>query len=215
MDNNNNSRVDKFEKRRKNTKLLSIMLVVGAILIVLLIGTFIFSGNDKTETVDNQQQATDQQTKEVDDTSEADDQEEKDEDQADDQEESDDESEDHDGVNKKKVESPDDDNVKEAYVGDWKPIGTEQQGPHTMNFDEGAQDRKEMEKAASVATDLDEGNMTAWWLERDGDQQVVATVSGKDENQAYRVYLSWVDEQGWQPKKIEVLKENDQKHRFE
>ncbi|WP_269412127.1 YrrS family protein [Lentibacillus daqui] len=239
-DNNKNSRVDRFEKRRKNTKWLSIMLVVGAVLVVLLIGTFIFGGNDEADKTSDEKQTSaehasgtsdpDTTNKDSMDLSEGESSE-NDEQQADEQEHADnDQDEDTDKekdedtdkekdetdtdkeeVKTKKVETSDDNNVAEAYKGNWKPVGTEQKGSHTTNYDEGTQDRKEMEEAAAVGAGLDPENMTAWWLGRAGDQKVTATVSGKNDPKTYRVHLTWVDDQGWKPTKVEVLKENDKK----
>lgn len=200
---NNQSRVDKFAKRRKNTKLLSTMLVVGGIFLVLLIITLPFGGND-TEKTANGPESNHQTTDEEDDE----DKEQSESDEEDDDEDDDAKSGD---VKKEKIEDPDDDNVSEAYKGDWKPIGTDQEGEHEINVDDGTQDRKEIEEAAGVGAELDEENMVPWWLERGGEQEVIATVSDKDDPETFRVYLKWVDEEGWQPTKVEVLKENDKK----
>ncbi|MGY0694302.1 DUF1510 family protein [Virgibacillus sp. FSP13] len=220
-DYNNYSRVNKFEKRRKNTKQLSILLVVGGILIVILIGILLFGGGD-----DDQSQPADQDnnqheenaTESGDDTKsdgsqDTDDELTMDEENPSNEQENDTES--NTNVEMEQIETPDDANVTEAYTGNWQPIGTEQQGSHTTNYDEGSQDRIEMEQAIRLATGLEEGNMTTWWLERDRDQGVIATVSDQDETQTYRTYLTWVESEGWQPTKVEVLKENDQKYRFE
>lgn len=206
---NNQSRVDKFAKRRKNKKLLSIMLVIGGILLVFLVMNLFFGGSDTKkadeETISNNTILDDTDEQEDDATNEADDQPEED-----DEKEEDDDT-DNDDVKKKKIDTPKDDNVKEAYKGDWKPIGTEQEGEHTMNFDDGTQDRIEMEEAASIGAELDEETMIPWRLENGGDQKVIATVSDENDAKTYRVYLDWVNEKGWQPTKVEVLKENDKK----
>ncbi len=108
-----------------------------------------------------------------------------------------------------------DDNVIEAYTGNWEPVGTEQTEPHTINYDEGSQDRKEMRQAVVAATDLNVNAFVMWYISRNGEQEVLATVSSQDESEVYRVYLSWVSNKGWKPTKVERLKENDQKWRFE
>lgn len=216
MDNHNNqSRVDKFAKRRKNTKLLSIMLVIGGVLLVFLVVTLFFGGSD-TEKADKETPANKAVMDDTDDsddeTSEDEDQSEKDDEKEDDDgEKKEDDDTDNDEVKKEKVDTPDDDNVVEAYKGDWKPVGTEQEGEHTMNFDDGTPDRIEMEEAARTGAELDEGNMITWRVERGGDQKVIATVSDEDDSKTSRVYLNWVDEKGWKPTKVEVLKENDKK----
>ena len=64
-----------------------------------------------------------------------------------------------------------------------------------------------MLKAVSYATGLDQANMTIWFLGRDksGESDSVGTVSSKDKQQKFRVYLKWVDGDGWKPTKVEVL----------
>ena len=104
---------------------------------------------------------------------------------------------------------PTDENVTEAYTGDWDPIATEQQGEHTTDFNNGSQDRAEIKKAAAVATGLSESDMIEWWVENGGAEQEVATVSDSSQTKTYRVYLNCVDDQGWQPTKVEELKQND------
>ena len=106
---------------------------------------------------------------------------------------------------------PSDENVSDAYTGNWDPIGTEQEGPHTTTYDDGSQDRIEIKEATSMVTGIDADNMVEWLVENGGDQKVIATVSDKDETQTFRVYLQWVDGEGWQPTKVEELIENDKK----
>lgn len=117
--------------------------------------------------------------------------------------------EDPESVKTESVKSSDP-NVAEAFKGNWKPVETSQSGAHTTNYDEGSTDRKEMEQAITTATGLD--SMTVWWLGRAGDNEVEATVANKkDQSEIYRVNLKWVDEKGWKPTKIEMLKKNDKK----
>src|SRR5690625_40201 len=49
-DQNRYSRVNKFEKRRKNTKAISILVIIGSSLLVLLIGIMLVSGKNDTST---------------------------------------------------------------------------------------------------------------------------------------------------------------------
>lgn len=107
------------------------------------------------------------------------------------------------------VES-EDTNVREAYEGNWQPVGTEQTGPHTIQYNEGSIDRKEMALAVEYATQVPVEEQITWWVGRAGDQQVQATIS-PNSNQAeiYRVHLQWIDNQGWQPTLVEELIEND------
>ena len=199
----NHSRLNKYEKRRKNTKTISILFIIGSILLVFLIGLLIFGGEDSAEK--NPENKTTELT--IQESEPAD--EEKEEDMSD-SEETDEEDEDAETV--KKNAKPSDDNVIEAYTADWNPVGTEQEGEHTTQFKKDSTDWNEMEYAASVATEINENDMVTWWIEGAGEQQAIATVSDSKESQSYRVFLTWVDNEGWKPTKVEVLKENDKKN---
>lgn len=222
------SRVNKFEKRRKNTKSLSIFIVLGIIVLVVLFAVIFFGGGDQdkndsaasdkdntpSESADNpditedESSSDEQLSSEDDNSSVARDDLTTDEDTTNTEEDSNAE------TDTEQVE-PSDDNVVKAYTRDWKPVGTEQTGQHTTNYNEGTQDRKEMTKATAMATELDEDSLIMWWTKRNGDQKVVSTVSNHANTVYYRAYLSWVDDQGWKPTKVEELKENDQEYRFE
>lgn len=225
------NRLNKYEKRRKNTKTISLLLIVGGILIIALLAIFLFGGNDEeaekeepsTESASENNSSNDKATNDDtnddttadnDNTSAEDDSsssESDDPSKSDDDQSTMDDDTNNDDVEKEVVEGTDDPNVKEAYTADWEPIGTEQEGPHAKKFAEGTQDRIEMEKAIRVATGIQEGNMFTWRVENGGGQDVIGTVSNKAQEKTYRVYLSWVENEGYQPTKVEVLKENDKK----
>lgn len=216
------SRVDKFEKRRKNTKSISIFLIIGAVLVLILLGTWMFGGGDESseenkDTSNEQAEAEDNGTE---DSKEGDnnDQFTRVEDDEDNTQSSDNEkdeqdnikeeeqAEDNSSVETEQVESSDD-NVVKAFTGDWKPIGTEQKGTHTTNYNEGSQDRKEIKTAVTQVTGLDKNSMVTHWVGNGGSpEKVEATVSTEDNTQIYRVYLTWVEEKGWKPTKVEQLK---------
>ncbi|MBR3120226.1 YrrS family protein [Paenibacillus sp. 7884-2] len=212
------SRLNKFEKRRKNTKLISIFLIAGALLIIILLGMWLFGGGDdetEEQTGNNENESSDFLiTEEDEEDAEGNnpEQEESENDLASD-EEAENENEENNADEEIETESaePSDDNVAEAYTGDWSPVGTEQEGPHTTTFDEGSQDRIEMRRAITQATGLTGDDMIEWWIENGGDQKVIATVSDTAETEVFRVFLSWVDNEGWQPTKVEILIENDKK----
>lgn len=228
---NNHTRKNKFEKRRKNTKSISLLLILGGILIIILFCIFLFGGNNeeagkgqpstKSTSEDNSNSSNDEAEKdETNDNASDDNNESSNDDSTNSDDASDSESDDqsttdeginNDDVKQESVEVSDDANVKEAYTADWKPIGTEQEGPHAKKFSEGTQDRIEMEKALRVATGIQEDDMITWWLANGGGQDVIGTVSNKAEEKTYRVYLTWVENEGWQPTKVEILKENDKK----
>lgn len=210
------SRIDKFEKRRKTTKSITVLLILGGILIVFLLFMWIFGGNGKPD--ENKEASTEVQRDENDsddtmfedeeneDTIETD---ESDESDTEDEKEENDDKEDKKKDNEEEVETeevePSDNNVEKAYTGNWEPVGTTQSGPHTTNYDDGSQDRIEIKEAVQSVTGLQD--MVELWVGNDGDQKVTATVSSPDKSDIYRVYLSWVNEKGWQPTKVEELKE--------
>lgn len=220
---NKQSRSNKFEKRRKNTKKISILMIIASILILFLLILWFFGGEDKdTTTPDNN--SNEHENLEIEEDLNDDNQDEintenngETEDQSSENAENDVNVEDTEinenenaaeediEVETEQVDSSDD-NVIEAYTGSWQPIGTVQEGPHTTVYDTGSQDRIEIKQAVMSATGLGE-DLTEHWVGNGGDQKVVATVSGHSE--IYRVYLSWVDQQGWQVTQVERLKEVD------
>jgi cytoskeletal protein RodZ len=94
---------------------------------------------------------------------------------------------------------------------DWEPAGTTQSGEHTANYDSNSSDWQEMLSAISSATGLEQSDMTVWFLGRDKNTTdgSVGTVSSKDKQKKFRVYIQWVDGQGWKPTKMEELSEID------
>ena len=97
--------------------------------------------------------------------------------------------------------------VDEAFTNSaWEPIGTSQSGTHTSSYDPNSVDWAEKVKALSYASGLSEDNMYIKFLGNGGSpQKSVGTITSKDESEKYRVYLEWVDGQGWKPTKVEVL----------
>src|SRR5690625_687999 len=211
-----NSRIDKFEKRRKTTKSITVLLILGGILIIFLLFMWVFGGDGKKSEESNEASTEIQRNENDSDDTMFDDEEDedriekdesdeddvKDENDADKEEKKEDDEEDE--VETEEVE-PSDANVSKAYTGNWEPVGTKQSGSHTTNYDDGSQDRIVIKEAVQLATGLQD--MTEWWIANGGDQKVIATVTSPDKTDIYRVYLSWVDEKGWQPTKVEELKE--------
>jgi len=216
------SRVNKFEKRRKNTRYISILLVTGSVLLVVLFGMWIFGDSSDDEMVDSENPPSENGTNEDDNDDEvliteedAEDSQETEGTESDETDENNEGTEEDDEENSlnEDVETeetePSDDNVIEAYTGNWEPVGTEQEGPHTTDYSDGSQDRIEIEEAIVYATGLNGSDMTTHWVGNDGEQRVVATVSAGERSEIYRVFLSWIDGEGWQPTKVEVLEEVD------
>lgn len=217
----NRSRSRKLEKRRKNMKLLSMLIIIAGILLLILLVNWIFGGKDKgpseelpesehSEMNQNEHEGLEENSPEINDSDLLDEKENTDKEELDiSGKEDESEEEDHQMIETTEVE-PSDDNVIEAYTGNWPTIETVQEGPHTTSYSDGSEDRIEIKEATMLATGLNE-NLVEWRVENGGDQKVIATVSDHEETKIYRVYVSWIEDQGWQPTKVEVLKENDKK----
>ncbi|WP_042337867.1 YrrS family protein [Bacillus andreraoultii] len=206
----------KHSKQKKVNLILNISIAVVFLLIVVVGWSIISSQKDVNETSGNKhdsqkiEKVEDKGTAKKDNTNNATtDKEPKT--KEDSEEQKDDESSTEEEV--ETVES-DDPNVIEAKINNnWQPIGTSQTGEHTTKYDKGTTDRQEMEKALSYATGVSTDNMIVWWLENGGtpNKNVIGTISTKDSTKIYRVYLEWVDGEGWKPTKLEQLKENDKR----
>lgn len=108
----------------------------------------------------------------------------------------------------------DDPNVAKVITKDWEPIGTEQTGEHENSYSSTSVDWQEKRKAFSLATDIPIENTSLWFVEQGADPatQAIGTLSTKETpDKAYRVYITWVDGEGWQPTKVEELKTNDKR----
>jgi len=89
----------------------------------------------------------------------------------------------------------------------WEPIGTEQTGEHYATYEKGSVDWNEMIQAITYATGLTEEEMTLWRLENNGSpQDAKGTIENKNTGEKMIVYITWINEKGWKPTKIEVLK---------
>lgn len=228
------SRSDQRAKRRKTNLILNSLIVIVILLIIIVSYSIFFGNGEKASTtaVDASSQAQENQeaNSEVDDSeessanegsqdteessSETDTNSDKGEDTQTDENETDTtvvESETENIVN----EGGTDPNVKNTITNpDWQPVGTSQSGEHVPVYDSASVDWKEMKKAISYGTGLNQSDMTVWFLGRNKDgaeNQSVATVSTKDNSVTYRVYIEWIDGQGWKPIKIEELFENDKR----
>lgn len=92
----------------------------------------------------------------------------------------------------------------------WKPVGTSQSGEHTSVYSEGHVDWTEKLDAIAYTTGLSVDNMIVWRIQNGGDpQKSIGVVSSNNKEEKYRVYLQWVDGEGWKPEKMETLKTLD------
>ncbi|WP_342505260.1 YrrS family protein [Sporosarcina sp. FSL K6-2383] len=102
----------------------------------------------------------------------------------------------------------DDEIIAETVINAaWQPIGTTQTGEHASQYDGESVDWTEKQQALAYATGLSQDSMIFWKIKNGGDpQKSVGIVSTKDKVEKYRVYLEWVDGEGWKPVKMDVLK---------
>ncbi len=223
-------RQDKYSSRmtkRKDKKVNKVynILITVVVLLIIVVGAAIFLGNNdepvsqktntntaneqsasnKEEEADNQETATNEDEQSTEDEEEGSQDQEKDQDSSKSEE-------DTDTVESEKVEEEgSDENVEEAYSDpSWKPVGTEQSGEHVTQYEKGSTDWNEMERAIAYGAGIDQSNMTLWYLENGGEpNKAIGTVSPKDGSSTYRVYIQWVDGEGWKPTKVEKLLKND------
>ena len=221
---NSNSRSGYRAKRKKTNLVLNGLIVIVLLLIIFVAYTIFSSGNDKaatkkdhpiTKTVKksqskNNSKDTAKSQQSSDNTSENNSS-----DQASDQNNSDNQQSDaaqatseSDQTQAVVTNGGSSSNVVKTIENPaWKPVGTSQTGAHTPTYDSESVDWQEMLNAISYATGLDQGNMIVNFLGRDKSttNASIGTVSSKDKQQKYKVYIKWVDGQGWQPTRVEEL----------
>ncbi|MEH7384016.1 YrrS family protein [Bacillus sp. JJ1521] len=214
-------RSERRAKRKKVNRILNVLIVLVVVLIVFFGGKLIFGDKNVDESVSSKQtnQPAGNEGKAAADDSK--DKEKKKEETSDKQENENTEqkADEENQEDQKTSESDESAVVTEGDPGSniiktvenpaWKPIGTAQAEPHSVNYTENSVDRNEMEMAASYATGFDRSDMIVWWLARNGENSITATVSSKTTKQVHKVYLDWVPGEGWRPTKVEELKEND------
>ena len=198
----------KHDKRQKQKRKILFFGSLAVLFFVIFISLILFGNKGNPEQASLEQ--TEDNTDEIDDDEHQDDtnidEEQSSEDEDTTLEPKEDENDEEQDVILEEIES-DDANVIKAYKGNWDPVGTEQEGPHTTTYEEGSTDRIEIQRAVVMVTGIEEDNMIEHWIGRGGEQEVIATVSDHDLENYYRVYLQWVDEEGWQPTMIEELKQ--------
>ncbi|WP_432355181.1 YrrS family protein [Sporosarcina sp. A2] len=88
----------------------------------------------------------------------------------------------------------------------WEPVGTSQSGNHVSLYDGKSVDWQEKQKALAYATGMSENDMVFWKIKNGGSpQKSIGVVSSKDKSKKFRVYLEWVDGEGWKPTQMDVL----------
>lgn len=201
--NDNQSRASRNKKRRSD-KILN--WLIGAVVVgILIVGWSVLSPNKE-----EQAEEEEPPTHEADDTA----QNQEDEPQSDEVEETENEAS-EDQTEEEESEQEDVEiieNPEEAYVSEsiidpgWEPIGTVQTGEHVSLYDGKSDDWKEKQEALLYATGLTEDNVIYVRIKNGGNpQKSIGIVSSLDYTEKYRVFLEWVDGEGWKPTQLDVL----------
>lgn len=214
------SRYEKRDKRRKTNIVLNILIGVVAVLILVIGSQLIFGGSDAEKTAKYNEQpdiklANEESKEETDKEKDAVKESDKSNEELD---------EDGNGIpdeDEKTEEESTEDPFEQATITEgepgsgvtetienpgWSPVGTSQTEPHSANYDKGSQDWAEMTKALSYATGIPESDMIIWFLGNNGSpNDAVGTISPKDKSSKYKVYITWIENEGWKPTKIEKL----------
>ncbi|HET7578016.1 MAG TPA: DUF1510 family protein [Bacillales bacterium] len=91
--------------------------------------------------------------------------------------------------------------------GPWEPIGTKQEPPHQKSYHKGSVDWNEQVQALLYATGIHKGDYILWWLGNGGTPQTsVGKISSKENpNEMYVVNLKWVKGKGWKPTSVKKV----------
>lgn len=219
----NSSRFEKRDKKRKTNIVLNTLIGIVLVLIFVIGSQLILGANQSEKTAkyneqpdiklaseeNNNEDSKEEKTEDVENKEETEqDQEENVEDQ--------DSTEEVTEAEEVTAESFEEATITEGEPGSgiaetienpaWSPIGTSQSEPHTANYSKDSQDWAEMKKALSYATGIPESEMIIWFLGNNGGPNDAAgTISPKDQSVKYKVYITWVENKGWKPTKIEKL----------
>ncbi|MDR0138264.1 YrrS family protein [Metabacillus idriensis] len=219
------SRFENRDKRRKANVVLNILIGIVVILILVIGSQLMLGGNDseqaskgtKEETGSNQieneknkEEKDKEQTAKEDAESEQDSSEEAD--AAEEDENAKEEPEESEAGEEEVVTEGDPNSNVDQIIENpgWKPVGTSQSEPHAAQYDKDSQDWAEMIQAMSYATGLSESDMTIWFIGNNGSpNDAKGTISSKDKTQNYKVEITWVENEGWKPVKVEKLKQTE------
>lgn len=212
---NSQSRASRYEKKRRSTKWLTLFVGIGSVFMVLFISLWVFGGENQAgkAQVSEEENTEEKETAPAsnDKTEETDVSEKEEEEQKDTHQvslEGFEELEPIEDEKDLKIEKSDDPNVERVVTKDWPVIPTEMETKteHSITYQSGSQDYKELQKAIRSAVGLAEDNIIYWDVSnRGGPQKAKATVSDKNKTGYLRVHIDWIDGQGYKPVKLEVL----------
>lgn len=209
-DQNNLSRANRSKSRKSNNQILLFFVLLAVVFVIILFLLITFGNKEKPKQVDDDENNT---VEIVEDNKQPSDSEIIDTESDNEEVDSDDMDENTSNrLEEFKIDVPEmdqaDDNIIEVYSGNWDPIGTTQTGDHATVYTDGSDDRVEIKMAVTAVTGIPENDMEVWFVGNGGDHQsTIATISDKALENYYKVYLSWIDHQGWQVSKVEKVHE--------
>ena len=105
------------------------------------------------------------------------------------------------------VERVNDGIVSERWTSEqWEPYPTEQEGPHASIYQKGHIDYEEKLAAVYSVIPLEQSSSILLKIQNNGSPQTArAIVTSMDKTEIYRVFIEWVDSEGWLPTMVEVL----------
>jgi cytoskeletal protein RodZ len=206
------ARYEQRAKRRKVNRILNTLIGFVFVLILFFGWKLIFSNNNEAEKANHPLDEKKEETveKEEKENKESVNVEFNDNAKNDNKEELEEESEQETNEELTVIEGDPNSNIIQEIVNpSWQPIGTTQSEPHVTTFDKNSVDWKEMLDAISYATRLSPSEMIVWFIGNNGPNKAVATISTKDKKQHYKVYIEWVEQQGWKPTKVQQLRNRE------
>ncbi|RUL57082.1 DUF1510 family protein [Lysinibacillus antri] len=202
-------------KRKKMDRLLNILIAIVSILIILNLIS-IFTDKDQNTKNDEVANTTDESSKDAkitDDTTEDRTSEEVDE------ETSDDETIDEpigsdENLSSELIVAPSEDPIVDEVIvnPNWQSTPTKQTGEHVSAYTEGHIDYEEKLETFQNAVSLEPENIIVWSVKNNGSpNSSVAVLTSKDAERTdkYRVYIEWIENEGWIPVKVEKLNQLD------
>lgn len=209
---NNFSRIDRKKGPNRANNIMNILIAIVVVLIIITASMIFLGGNGKDKASEKKSPDTEESIEDApkDNEEDAEETDSDEEEAASDADEPIEESDAHESgvlINK----SPEDEYVKETIIDtDWKPVGTKQTGEHVSLYDGTSDDWYEKIEAIAYSTGLAKDDMIIWKIKNGGNsQKSVGIVSSKDKAEKFRVHLDWVDDKGWQPVKMDILKTLD------
>ena len=207
-----NKRSELRSKKNKVDKILNILIAIVSILIVLNVVT-IFSDDDKERAAEMVEKQRANKNAEKDDTNKDETQSEKNAVSAEEIESEDS----HEGESSNTssdsqlvVQASNDPLVEEVIVNpQWKATPTKQTGEHVSTYEKGHPDYEEKLETFRQAVQLPESNIIFWSVKNGGSpDSSVAVVSTSDKTENYRIYIEWMQNEGWVPVKVEKLNQS-------